>query len=291
MPQIQIPAGSALLLEGGALRGMYTSGVLDVLMENNLYFPAVAAVSAGGLNAVNYLARQPGRSARINLRYRSDPRYAGPLALVRGRSLFGLDFLVNGLTEKEPFDAAAYAASPQRVLAVATSGDTGQPVLFEKGKCSDFTRAVIASASLPLVSWPVKIDGRPYLDGGCSCAIPLDWALAQGFARIVVVATREKGFRKPMPSQRTVDLYSDFYAARPRFLAALLTMDYRYNLLMARIDALEAEGRIFVLRPQRPVTVRRDEKDRAKLLALLNEGREETKAALPALAGYLAGGA
>ena len=78
MPQMQIPAGSALLLEGGALRGMYTSGVLDVLMENDLYFPAVAAVSAGGLNAVNYLARQPGRSARINLRYRSDPRYAGP---------------------------------------------------------------------------------------------------------------------------------------------------------------------------------------------------------------------
>lgn len=291
MPQMQIPAGSALLLEGGALRGMYTSGVLDVLMENDLYFPAVAAVSAGGLNAVNYLARQPGRSARINLRYRSDPRYAGPLALVRGRSLFGLDFLVNGLAEKEPFDAAAFAASPQRLLVAATSVDTGQPVLFEKGQCSDFARAVIASASLPLVSWPVKIDGKPYLDGGCSCAIPLDWALTQGFARIVVVATREKGFRKPMPSQRTVDLYSDFYAVHPRFLAALLTQDYRYNLLMDRIDALEAEGRIFVIRPQRPVTVRRDEKDRAKLLALVNEGRAEAKAALPALAGYLAGGA
>lgn len=283
----KIPADSVLLLEGGAMRGVYTSGVLDVLMQNDLYFPTVAAVSAGALNAVNYLSRQPGRSARINLRYRSDPRYSGPLALVRSRGLFGLDFIVNGLTEKEPFDAAAFASSPQRLLVAATNVDTGKAELFEKGKCSDFARAVIASASMPLVSWPVKIDGRPYLDGGCACHIPLDWALAQGFGHIVVVATQAKGYRKPVTSQRMVDLYSDFYAAHPRFFAALLTADLRYNALMDRIDRLEEKGRILVIRPRRPVEVRRTEKDRAKLLALINEGREEAKAALPALERYL----
>ena len=191
MSDFEMPADSVLLLEGGALRGVFTSGVLDVWMEHNLYFPVVAAVSAGGLNAVNYLARQPGRSARINLHYRKDPRYAGPLALFRNKGLFGLDFIINGLTGREPFDAATYAASPQRLFVVATSVDTGQPAFFEKGHCSDFTRAVIASASMPLVSWPVKIDGKAYLDGGCSCPIPLDWALKQGYRRIVVVTTRE----------------------------------------------------------------------------------------------------
>lgn len=287
MSDFSIPDNSVLLLEGGALRGVYTNGVLDVWMEHDLYFPTVAAVSAGGLNAVNYLARQPGRSARINLHYRHDPRYAGPLALVKNRGLFGLDFIINGLTGREPFDEATYAASPQRLFVVATDVDTGRPAFLEKGHCSDFTRAVIASASMPLVSWPVKIDGRAYLDGGCSCAIPLDWALEQGFGHIVVVTTREKGYRKPMTSQRMVDLYSDFYAAHPRFLAALLTMDLRYNALMDRIDQLETAGRIFVMRPQRPVTVGRLEKDRDKLLALVNEGRAEARDSLPALQEYL----
>ena len=290
MSDFEMPADSVLLLEGGALRGVFTSGVLDVWMEHNLYFPVVAAVSAGGLNAVNYLARQPGRSAQINLHYRKDPRYAGPLALFRNKGLFGLDFIINGLTGREPFDAATYAASPQQLFVVATSVDTGQPAFFEKGHCSDFTRAVIASASMPLVSWPVKIDGKAYLDGGCSCPIPLDWALKQGYHRIVVVTTREKGYRKPMTSQRMVDLFSDFYAAHPRFLAALLAQDLRYNALMDQIDRLEAEGRIFVVRPQRPVTVDRMEKDRAKLLALVNEGREEVKTTLPALQQYLSRG-
>ena len=289
MSQPFIPDDSILLLEGGAMRGVYTSGVLDVLMEHDLYFPAVAAVSAGGLNAVNYLSRQPGRSARINLHYRVDPRYAGPLALLQSRGLFGLKFIVSGLTEKEPFDEDTFNASTQRLFVVATNVDTGQPVCFEKGHCSDFTRAVIASASMPLVSWPVKIDGRPYLDGGCSCSIPLDWALQQGYGHIVVVATQAKGFRKPVTSQRMVDLYSDFYAAHPRFLASLITADLRYNALMDQMDRLEAEGRILVLRPGRPVEVRRTEKDRRKLLRLINEGREDAKAALPALGRYLSG--
>lgn len=283
----ELAKNSVLLLEGGAFRGCYTSGALDVFMEKDLYFPNVAAVSAGGLNAVNYLARQPGRSARINLCYRHDPRYVGPLALLRSRGVVGFHYLFGNLSEKEPFDYDTFNASTQRLFAVATNVDTGHPEFFEKGNCSDFIRAVIASASMPLCSWPVKIDGKPYLDGGCSCSIPLDWALEQGFDRIVIIATREKGFRKPMTSQRMVDLYSDFYASHPRFFASLLTMDLRYNELMDRMDRLEEEGRIFVLRPGRPVDIGRFEGNTEKLLNLVNEGREEARAALPALGRYL----
>lgn len=284
----QLPKNSVLLLEGGAFRGCYTSGALDVFMENDLYFPTVAAVSAGGLNAVNYLSRQPGRSARINLCYRHDPRYVGPLALLRSRGVVGFNYLFDNLAERESYDYDTFNASSQRLFAVATNVNTGKAEFFEKGNCSDFTRAVIASASMPLCSWPVKIDGKPYLDGGCACPIPLDWALEQGFEHIVVIATRQKGFRKPATSQRMVDLYSDFYANHPRFFASLLTMDLRYNDLMDRMDRLEEEGRIFVLRPGRPVDVGRFEGDTQKLLALINEGRDEARAALPALREYLA---
>lgn len=203
---MKLPENSVLLLEGGALRGCYTSGVLDVLMENDCYFPTVAAVSAGGLNAVNYLARQPGRSARTTLAYRHDPRYVGAVALLKSHGIFGFDFMFNRLMEKEPFDRKTYEESPQKLFVAATDVGSGQATMFEKGKCADFNAALAASASMPLCSLPVRIGGRRYLDGGCACAIPLEWALERGYGPIVVVSTRPRGYRKPMPSRRLIDL-------------------------------------------------------------------------------------
>ena len=149
---MKLPENSVLLLEGGALRGCYTSGVLDVLMENDCYFPTVAAVSAGGLNAVNYLARQPGRSARTTLAYRHDPRYVGAVALLKSHGIFGFDFMFNRLMEKEPFDRKTYEESPQKLFVAATDVGSGQATMFEKGKCADFNAALAASASMPLSS-------------------------------------------------------------------------------------------------------------------------------------------
>lgn len=288
MEPSMIPQSAALLLEGGSLRGVYTSGVLDILMEKNLYFPAVAGVSAGALNAVNYLARQPGRAAAINLRYRHDPHYFGPLAALNGGSMFGLNFIIRDLAIKEKFDAETFAASPQRLVTVATSVKTGKAAYFEKGKTDfDFLEAVRASATLPMISVPVKLDGEKYLDGGCSCPIPLQWALAEGFEKIVVVTTRQKGFRKELPSQRMVDMYSDMYAKSPLLLATLLTMEVHYNRLMDEIDELEEMGRILVLRPATPVEIGRFEGNTEKLLDLYNQGRKETRTALDKIAGYL----
>lgn len=143
---------------------------------------------------------------------------------------------------------------------MATCVETGKAVYFEKDQPGlDFKQAVKASASLPLASVPVKIDGHSYLDGGCACPIPINWALRQGFAKIVIVATREKGFRKKQPSQRMVDLYDDFYGDKPLFLATLLTQEMRYNALLDQIDALEDEGRICVIRPDEPVGIGRFE--------------------------------
>ena len=290
MESFTMPAGAALLLEGGSLRGLYTAGALDALMEAELYFPAVAGVSAGALNAVNYVAHQPGRAASINLRYRHDPRYFGPRAAFNGGSLFGLRFMLYDLPRTIPFDAETFYHGGQRMVAVATCVETGQPVYFEKGKTDfDFLEACRASASLPLASVPVRLGDRTYLDGGCACPIPLHWAQREKFTRTVIITTRDKSFRKKLPGQRMIDLYDDFYGDKPLFLAAMLTQEVRYNALMDEIDALEEAGELFVLRPARPIEIGRFEGDTEKLLDLYNRGRREMRAALPALRRYLQG--
>lgn len=289
MSKITIPENSILLLEGGSLRGLYTAGVLDTFMENDLYFPAVAGVSAGALNAMNYVARQPGRAASINLRYRHDARYFGPKAALHGGSLFGLKFMLHDVKKEVPFDEDTFANGGMRMIAVATNAETGKPAYFEKGKTDfDFNEAVRASASLPIASAPVMLDGQPYLDGGCACPIALNWALGQGFEKIVVITTRQKGYRKDPPSQRMVDLYDDFYGSKPLFLATMLTQEMRYNALMDQLDELEQGGRVYCLRPQEPITIGRFEGDETKLMDLYNRGHRESRAALAGLYDYLA---
>lgn len=288
MENFAMPQSAALLLEGGSLRGLYTAGALDTLMEENLYFPAVAGVSAGALNAVNYVAHEPGRSASINLRYRRDPRYFGPMAAVRGGSLFGLNFMLRDIPNVVPFDTETFYHGGQRMVAVATCLQTGKPAYFEKGKTDfDFWDAVRASASLPLVSVPVHIGRFSYLDGGCSCPIPLEWAQAEGYRKIVIITTRHKGFRKTMPSQRMINLYDDFYGDKTLFLATLLTQEVRYNALMDQIDKMEATGQLFVLRPSQPIEIGRFEKNTERLLDLYNRGRREMRDQLDALRTYL----
>ena len=288
MENFAMPQSAALLLEGGSLRGLYTAGALDTLMEEDLYFPAVAGVSAGALNAVNYVAHEPGRSASINLRYRKDPRYFGPMAAFNGGSLFGLNFMLRDIPQVVPFDTDTFYHGGQRMVAVATCLQTGKAAYFEKGKTDfDFLEAVRASASLPLVSVPVHIGKFSYLDGGCSCPIPLEWAQTEGFAKIVIITTRHKGFRKTMPGQRMINLYDDFYGDKTLFLATLLTQEVRYNALMDQIDALEAAGQLFVLRPSQPIEIGRFEKNTERLLALYNQGRREMRDQLDALRAYL----
>ena len=288
MSKITMPGSAILLLEGGSLRGLFTAGVLDTFMENDVYFPAVAGVSAGALNALNYVSHQPGRSASINLRYRHDGRYFGPKAALRGGSLFGLNFMLHDVKKEVPYDEDTYAHGGMRMIAVATNAETGKPVYFEKGKTDfDFNEAVRASASLPLASAPVMLDGQPYLDGGCACPIALNWALKQGFEKIVVVTTREKGFRKKQPGQRMIDLYDDFYGDKPLFLATMLTQEMRYIALMDQLDELEESGRVFCVRPQEPITIGRFEGDTEKLLALYNRGHREGREALAGMQAYL----
>ena len=279
---------AALVLEGGALRGMYTSGVLDTFLKHNMEFESVAGVSAGALNAMNYISKQPERSAKINLEFCDDPRYIGRKAFIKNKGIIGYDYLFGDISKnKIPFDYEAFENTKQRFIIVTTNCEKAQTEYLEKSNCNDLFKAVQASSSMPLASAMMEINGNHYLDGAVTTSIPVEWALEQGYEKIVVVLTRDKTYRKPMASGKMKKLYKLAYHKYPELIEKLNTMPERYNNLQERLLNLEKEGKIFIIRPKKKVNVSRLEKDKTKLDNLYKEGIAETEECLDELKKYL----
>lgn len=279
---------AALVLEGGALRGMYTSGVLDTFLKNNMEFECVAGVSAGELNAMSYISKQPGRSAKINLEYCDDPRYIGRKAFIKNKGIIGYDYLFGDISEnKVPFDYKSFENTNQRFIIVTTNCEKAETEYLEKSNCNDLFKAAQASSSMPLASAMVEINNNHYLDGAVTTSIPVKWALEQGYEKIVVVLTRDKTYRKPMLSNKMKKLYKLAYHKYPKLIEKLNTMPERYNKLQEELIDLEKEGKIFIIRPEKEVTVSRLEKDKEKLENLYKEGIAEAEKNLDALREYL----
>ena len=279
---------AALVLEGGALRGMYTSGVLDTFLKNNMEFECVAGVSAGALNAMSYISKQPGRSAKINLEYCDDPRYIGRKAFIKNKGIIGYDYLFGDISEnKVPFDYKSFENTNQRFIIVTTNCEKAETEYLEKSNCNDLFKAAQASSSMPLASAMVEINNNHYLDGAVTTSIPVKWALEQGYEKVVVVLTRDKTYRKPMLSNKMKKLYKLAYHKYPKLIEKLNTMPERYNKLQDEIIDLEKQGKIFIIRPEKEVTVSRLEKDKEKLENLYKEGIAETEKNLDALKEYL----
>lgn len=273
-----------ICLEGGAFRGLYTSGVLDALMENDICMQTVIGVSAGAFNSVNYTAGHIGRSARLNLYYRHDSRYMGVNAFVHNKGVIGFEFVFTKFAKLDPFDYVRFMRPEQRFIAVATDVISGKPQYFEKGKVSDILKAVRASASMQYLSIPVSIDGKKCLDGACTVSIPYQWAVDNKFEKILVVRTRPKGFRK---DETEVTKISSMYKRHTEFYNQLKNAKKRYNLECDEIEKLEEEGKAFVLYPQDPVAVSKLEGDTDKLYELYMQGYNDTIAAMPGLIEYL----
>ncbi len=279
---------AALVLEGGALRGMYTSGVLDTFLKNNMEFECVAGVSAGALNAMSYISKQPGRSAKINLEYCDDQRYIGRKAFIKNKGIIGYDYLFGDISEnKVPFDYKSFENTNQRFIIVTTNCEKAETEYLEKSNCNDLFKAAQASSSMPLASAMVEINNNHYLDGAVTTSIPVKWALEQGYEKVVVVLTRDKTYRKPMLSNKMKKLYKLAYHKYPKLIEKLNTMPERYNKLQDEIIDLEKEGKIFIIRPEKEVTVSRLEKDKEKLENLYKEGIAEAEKNLDALKEYL----
>ena len=289
IPRKQAPdtiISGCIVLEGGGFRGMYTSWVLDCLMEQGINFSCTVGVSAGALNGLNYAAGQIGRSARFNLQYRWDSRYVGVQAYRANHGIIGFDFVLDEYNRFDPLNAEVFYRQDRRFVAVATSCLTGKAEYFEKGTCRELMKAVQASASIPYVSRPVEVEGVPCLDGGCADRVPFQWAVDQGYEKILVVRTRTRDFRAE-PNPRASHVAKRFYWRYPEFSQVLAETDEIYNRQCDRMEELEAQGRIFHLAPSEVPDVKMLEKDLGKLLSLYQLGYRDAQAQLPALRAYL----
>ncbi len=277
----------ALVLEGGALRSVFGAGVLDVFLENNLQFEYVLGISAGALNAGNYISGQMGRTAKININYVNDPRYIGIRQLIQNGSIFNLNYLFDEpVGDWAPYDEYAFSHTKQKFIIGATNCLTGNQVFFEKHTYKELTEVLTASSTLPVLSKTTFIDGIPYIDGGVSNAVPFAKAIQDGYQKIVIILTRPEGYRDKKNEVLNY-LFRIYYHKYPNVVEKLCTMSQRYNCLLQQIQELEREGKVFVIRPTTLLKVKRVEKDKNKLRLLYLEGKEDARQKLANMIKYL----
>ncbi|HIU64458.1 MAG TPA: patatin family protein [Candidatus Avacidaminococcus intestinavium] len=272
----------ALVLEGGGMRGMFSAGVFEAFMQKNIDFPYATAVSAGACNIASYLSKQPFRTKKIIEDYVADARYCSMRNLFLKGSMFDFDFILKEIPQKLlPFDYTAFNASPCNLQVGATDCQSGTAVWFKKEDMGlDFT-PLRASASLPFISPIVNFNGYKLLDGGLIAPIPIDKALADGYKKLVVVLTRNEGYRN-------TESYSEWilklrYPQYPRMIATLLQRSINYNRQLALVEQLEKEGKAVVIRPQTPLTIKRMDRKPPELIKLHDHGTECALEALPAI--------
>ncbi|MEZ3470119.1 MAG: patatin family protein [Schaedlerella sp.] len=244
---------ATMILEGGATRGVFTSGVLDYLMEQDLYISHVIGVSAGSCNAVDYVSRQPGRTRDcMILTDKKDDYVHGFRKAIKEKSLMNMDMIFDTYpNETFPFDFETYFQSEIKCEIVATNCLTGKAeYLDERQDRARLMKLCRASCSMPLLTPIVRVDGVPYLDGGLADSVPIQRALTYGNRKIVVILTRNPGYRKKRVSKGMARVYREAYRSYPDLLRAIMTRSLYYNRTMEQIERLEEEGRIFVLRPQ-----------------------------------------
>lgn len=272
---MKIDNNTGLVLEGGGLRGVFTCGVLDCFMDNGIRFPFTIGVSAGACNGLSYMSGQRGRARSSNIDLMEKHHYIGFKYLITQGCIMDYKLLFEDFPEKIiPYKYDAYFSNPDRFVMVTTNCLTGKAEYFEEKSSPERVMSIVrASSSLPFVSKITYVDGVPMLDGGIADSIPVQYALDQGYEKLVVILTRNKGYRKKEGKMR---IAKAFYRKYPALQQALSVRNLRYNQTMDMIERLESEGRITVIRPINPVEVGRIEKDTAKLTALYQEGYQIT---------------
>ena len=262
---------TALVLEGGGLRGVFTCGVLDCFMDHGIRFPFTIGVSAGACNGLSYMSGQRGRAKNSNIDLMDKHHYVGLKYLFTQGCIMDFKLLFEDFPERIiPYDYDAYFSNPNRFVMVTTNCLTGQAEYFEEKSSSERVMDIVrASSSLPFVTKITYVDGVPMLDGGIVDSIPVQHALDQGYEKLVIILTRNKGYRKKEGKMRAAKA---FYRKYPQLQKALLRRNEVYNQSMDLVEKLEADGKAVVIRPLKPVEVGRMEKDTAKLSALYQEG-------------------
>ena len=268
---IQINDKSALVLEGGGMRGVFTCGVLDYLMDHKISFPYTVGVSAGACNGLSYMSHQRGRGRYSNIDLLAKYKYIGIRPLLKRRGLIDQQLLFHRFPDRIlPYNYKAYAENPNRFEMVTTDCVSGKACYWEE-KLDEkrIIDIVKASSSLPYACPIIYVDGKPMLDGGIVDSIPLMRAYGQGFEDCVVVLTRNRGYRK---SDKEVKVPRFIYKEYPRLRVALRNRNMIYNEQLEMVERLEDEGKIKVIRPMKPIVVDRMETNVRKLTDLYEEG-------------------
>ena len=276
-----------LVLEGGSMRGMYTAGVLDVMMESGIEVDGAIGVSAGALFGCNYKSRQIGRAIRYNMQYCNDPRYVGMKNLFFTGDLYGADFCYEVLPKTlDVFDSETFRNNPMEFYVVCTNVATGQPVYRKCEKGFEDLQWFRASGSMPMVSRIVKVDGYELLDGGIADSIPARYFAEElGYRRSIVILTQPEGFIKeknPLLPLLRVWLWN-----HPNICEALATRHDRYNEALRYVAQKEQTGEFFVIRPSRKLEVGAVEHDPQKLKEVYDLGRADAQKHLEAMRRFI----
>ena len=278
-----------LVLEGGGLRGVFSAGVIDVLMEEGIEFDGGIGVSAGAAFGCNYKSKQPRRAIRYNLKYAKDPRYSSVRSLLKTGDLFNAQFCYHDIpNELFPFDFETFRENPMEFYLVCTDVETGKPVYHLCDDDSDFELLewFRASGSMPLVSRIVEIGDRKLLDGGITDSIPLRFMEEQGYERNVVILTRPASYvKEPVSMMRVISRALHKY---PETVQAMAKRHIAYNETLAYIRQREAGKYAFVIRPVEDLDIGRVEHDRFKIREAYKAGRKMARRRLPELRRFLA---
>ena len=279
-------AKTGLILEGGGMRGLFTAGVVDALIEKQCHFDAIYGVSAGACHAISFLSNQTGRARRVNVDYCTRSDYFGLGCMLREGSMFGWKLIFDTIPHKlDPIDYDTLWAKTNTAtdggtdfFVTVTNARSGKVEYLRPTSSAELTEFCKASCSLPFMCRPTLLNGRPYFDGGITDSIPVRKAIADGCERLVIVLTQSEGFRKqPLQHPALVKLlYQEF----PKMTDALLRRHENYNESLDIIQTLEQEGKAVVLRPPADVNVGRTERNPQKLNILAQTGYEMAMSAV-----------
>ncbi|WP_079411587.1 patatin-like phospholipase family protein [Alkalithermobacter paradoxus] len=264
-----------LVLQGGGMRGIYTSGVLDFFMEKDLYFPYIIGVSAGACNGCAYVSKQIGFAKKMYLDYIYDPRYINYKNVFKGKSVLGMDFIFDEIPNSvNPFDFESFKSSNHRFIVTTTDYTTGEPVYFDKDECDDIFMAIRASSSIPFITPPVNFSGMQLIDGGVSDPIPIKKSLQDGNESNVVVLTDGNYMNKPRNIKR---LAYKMYPKDTKLIDWVFDMHRINNDALDYINSLECENKAIVISPSKHIKMGIVDKNRSKLEELYNLGYQDAK--------------
>lgn len=277
---------AGIIFEGGGMRGAYTAGIIDALLEHDMNFEYCYGISSGATHATTYLSRQRGRAIQIVTDYIKDKRYFSIMNLIKTGNLFNVDFIYDTIPhELNPYDYETAKNNPAKFFVGVINMETSKGEFLRVKDIEEEYMKVCASMSLPLIANMVEIDGQRYLDGGIADSLPIQRSINDGNKKSVLVLTQDATYRKKL--DKILPLVAIKYRKFPGFVHMVKTRHIRYNASLDQIAEEEKAGRAFVLRPKKPVKIGRLELNREKMLALYREGYEDGIEAMPRLKAFL----